>query len=69
MTDPHLFTASFHPPKPHISPELCGELADRSGLHRTYISGVERQARNPTLAVMGALATAFGISLAELVAA
>lgn len=45
------------------------ELADRSGLHRTYISGVERQARNPTLAVMSAVATAFEISLAELVAA
>lgn len=42
------------------------ELADRTGLHRTYISGVERGVRNPTLIVIGKLARAFSISPSEL---
>jgi len=42
------------------------DLADRAGLHRTYISGVERGVRNPTVSVLEKLAVAFGISLAEL---
>ena len=43
------------------------ELADRSGLHRTYISGVERGVRNPTLTVLDKIATALNVTPAELV--
>lgn len=39
------------------------ELAARSGLDRTYISGVERGVRNPTLDVMQRIATALGSDL------
>lgn len=39
------------------------DLADRSGLDRTYISGVERGIRNPTLQVMQKLADALGVDL------
>ena len=39
------------------------DLADRSGLDRTYISGVERGVRNPTLQVMQRLAEALGSDL------
>lgn len=38
------------------------ELAFESGLHRTYISGIERGARNPTILVLGKLAEALGVS-------
>ena len=43
------------------------ELADRAGLHRTYVSSVERGVRNPTVTVMARLASALGVSLAGLV--
>lgn len=36
------------------------ELAERSGLHRTYISGLERQTRNPSLQVIERLSAALG---------
>lgn len=39
------------------------ELAARAGIDRTYISGVERGARNPTLEVMQRIATALGSDL------
>ena len=42
------------------------ELAFESGLHRTYISGIERGARNPTLLVIDQLATALNVSPARL---
>ncbi len=42
------------------------ELAFESGLHRTYISGIERGARNPTLLVIDQLATALKVSPAHL---
>ncbi len=42
------------------------ELAFESGLHRTYISGIERGARNPTLLVIDQLATAFDVNAARL---
>ena len=42
------------------------ELADRSGLHRTYISGVERGARTPTIEVLATIAGALDLPLATL---
>jgi CheY-like chemotaxis protein len=39
------------------------ELADRAGLHRTYISDIERGARNPSLESIEKLASALEISL------
>ncbi len=43
------------------------ELADRAGVHRTYIGLLERRSRQPTLAVAANLAEALGLSLSELV--
>ena len=42
------------------------DLADRSGLDRSYIGGVERGERNPTLTVIDKIANGLGISIAEL---
>ena len=42
------------------------ELADISGLHRTYISGIERGARNPTIEVVQRLAEALRADLIDL---
>src|SRR5947207_3221271 len=49
----------------HLSQE---ELADRAGLHRTYISDVERGARNPSLESIQRLAQALDRSVANLFA-
>lgn len=42
------------------------ELAFQSGLHRTYISGVERGVRNPTVLVLAQIAEALEISPSQL---
>lgn len=42
------------------------EFADRCGLDRTYVSGVERGVRNPTLAVIGIISVTFNLSLSSL---
>lgn len=41
-------------------------FAERCGLDRTYISGIERGARNPTLSVIELIADGLGLSLNEL---
>jgi transcriptional regulator with XRE-family HTH domain len=41
------------------------ELAARSGHHWTYIGGVERGERNPTLLVISSLAKALNVKVAE----
>ncbi|NMZ51736.1 helix-turn-helix domain-containing protein [Pseudomonas poae] len=38
-------------------------LASRCGLDRTYISGIERGIRNPTLEIISILATGFEMEL------
>jgi len=43
-------------------------FAERCGLDRTYISGIERGTRNPTLEVLYILATALHRDLASLFA-
>jgi len=45
------------------------ELGFRSDLDRTYISGIERGVRNPTLKTMLRIATAVGVGPSKLVAA
>lgn len=44
------------------------ELAERVGRHRTYIGLLERNERQPTLAVVADLAEALGLSAAEVIA-
>ena len=41
------------------------ELADRCGLHRTYIGAVERGEQNISLVNIDRLATTLGVSLSE----
>jgi transcriptional regulator with XRE-family HTH domain len=44
------------------------DLADRAGLDRSYVGGIERGERNPTLLVIAKIAAGLGISLGELFA-
>ena len=44
------------------------ELAFRSGIHQTYLSGVERGKRNPTALVMQRIAAALDSDIEQLVA-
>jgi transcriptional regulator with XRE-family HTH domain len=43
------------------------DLAGRAGLDRTYVSGIERGVRNPTLFILWRLANALGIKAQQLV--
>jgi len=47
----------------HISQE---ELAEKCDLHRTYVGGIERGERNPSLKNIYKIASAFQIELEEL---
>lgn len=42
------------------------EFAHQAGLHRTYVSDLERGARNPTITVIDKLAVALGVSVGAL---
>jgi len=42
------------------------ELATRSGLHRTYIGGIERAERNISLATLEMIAAGLGVEPSEL---
>ena len=42
------------------------EFAHHAGLHRTYVSDLERGARNPTITVVDKLAVALGVPVGAL---
>jgi transcriptional regulator with XRE-family HTH domain len=42
------------------------ELAFKAGMHRTYLGGIERGERNPSLKNITAIASALGVTLYEL---
>ena len=42
------------------------QLAFKSGMHRTYLGGIERGERNPSLKNIAAIAKALGVTLAQL---
>ena len=44
------------------------ELAHASGLHPTYLSGIERGQRNPTWRSLGRVSDALGVRISELAA-
>ncbi|OKP01649.1 helix-turn-helix domain-containing protein [Xenorhabdus eapokensis] len=41
-------------------------FADKCGLDRTYVSGIERGVRNPTLEIINVIANGLQIELSEL---
>jgi transcriptional regulator with XRE-family HTH domain len=42
------------------------QLAHEAGLHRTYVSGIERGVRNPTLTIMERVAATLGVKIGAL---
>lgn len=42
------------------------EVAHRAGIHVTYLSGIERGVRNPSLTSICALAAGLGVSVSQL---
>lgn len=42
------------------------EFADRADIHRTYVSDIERGARNPTIIVVEKLAAPLGVTAGSL---
>jgi transcriptional regulator with XRE-family HTH domain len=42
------------------------DYADRAGIHRTYVSDIERGARNPTITVVEKLAKALQVNAGAL---
>ncbi len=43
------------------------DFADRAGIHRTYVSDIERAARNPTITIVEKLAKALKVSASALI--
>jgi transcriptional regulator with XRE-family HTH domain len=43
-------------------------FADHAGIHRTYVSDLERGARNPTISVVEKLARGLGVTASDLLA-
>lgn len=43
-----------------------GDIARKVSVHRSYISGIERGIRNPTVKNIGKLADALGVNVSEL---
>ena len=43
------------------------ELADLANIHQTYLSGVERGKRNPTITVLQRIAEALGADVEDIV--
>lgn len=41
-------------------------LSEETGLHCTYISGIERGVRNPTVCIVEQLATALNVEISDL---
>ena len=44
------------------------DFADRADIHRTYVSDIERGARNPTITVVEKLAKPLGVTASDLLA-
>lgn len=44
------------------------QFAFEAGIHRTYVSDLERGARNPTILVVEKVAAALGVTASELLA-
>lgn len=44
------------------------QFAFEAGIHRTYVSDIERGARNPTITVVEKLARPLGVTVSELLA-
>jgi transcriptional regulator with XRE-family HTH domain len=42
------------------------KLSEESGLHRTYLSGIERGVRNPTIEIVNEIALALKVKLEQL---
>jgi transcriptional regulator with XRE-family HTH domain len=43
------------------------DYADRAGIHRTYVSDIERGRRNPTIAIVEKLAKALKVAASTLI--
>ena len=65
MSDAFALTLRKHRESKGLSQEL---LAEKAGLHPTYIGMLERSLRNPSLNVIKAIANGLGAPLAKLVA-
>jgi transcriptional regulator with XRE-family HTH domain len=44
------------------------DYADRAGIHRTYVSDIERGSRNPTITVVEKLAQSLTVTASDLLA-